>query len=68
MKIISQRDKYLQERKAKTLVFWHKVVADYNPPNPISAKEIALKYINPNTGKNYSRQQIYVILKKMRAL
>jgi len=68
MKIINQREKYLRERKEKTLVFWRKVVADYNPPNSISAKEIALKYINPNTGKNYSRAQIHVILKKMRSL
>ena len=63
MKIKRQREQYLENLKRKTRKFWVKVVVDYN--NGMTAKEIAAKYINPRTGKNYSREHIYTIINEM---
>lgn len=51
-------------RKTRAKAFWNQVVTEYN--SGVSAQEIADKYINPATGKNYTRAHIFFILKKMR--
>jgi hypothetical protein len=43
--------------------FWLKVAADYNAG--MTAKDIAVKYLNPATKKTYTREHIYWILKKL---
>jgi hypothetical protein len=63
MKIIRQRESYLENLKRTTRKFWVKVVADYNAGIPVP--EIASKYTNPKTNRPYSRQHIHAILKKM---
>ena len=44
--------------------FWFDVLKDYN--EGLSADEIAAKYTNPKTGKSYTRQHIYWILRQIR--
>lgn len=64
MKVINQRELYLEQLKLKSRKFWRKVVELYNQGTPVP--EIAKKFINPRTGKPYSRQHIHAILKYMR--
>lgn len=64
MKVISQRKQYLDQLKRETRKFWVQVVEDYNDGVPVP--EISQKYVNKRTGKPYSRQQIYKIIKAMR--
>lgn len=49
-------------RKQRVAAFARQVVEEYN--NGVPAQTIANKYINPKTGKNYTRGHIYWILKK----
>ena len=64
MKVISQREIYLDNLKKEARIFWAKVVEDYNAG--VKPEDIAQKYINPRTNKPYSRQHIHAIIKKMR--
>lgn len=65
MKVISQRKLYLKRLKEKTRELGLKIVADYNAGVPVD--EIAAKYKNPKTGRPYSRQRIYAIIRQMRS-
>lgn len=49
-------------RKKRVAVFAKQVIAEFNAGT--SAQDIANNYINPKTGKNYTRGYIYWILKK----
>lgn len=63
MKIISQREKYLDKmREARK--FWPEVIKLYN--EGMRAEDIAKRFINPKTGKQYSRGHIFKIIKIMR--
>lgn len=64
MKVINQRKAYLEGLRQKTIELGKKVVADYNKGIPVD--EFRQKYINPRTGKPYSRQRIYAIISQMR--
>lgn len=63
MKVISQRDKYL-DRMREARKFWPDVVRLYN--KGMRVEEIAKQFINSKTGKNYSRGHIFKIIKIMR--
>ena len=52
------------KRKNRAQAFWRQVVKEFNGGR--SAQTIADNYINPATGKNYTRAHIYWILKQMR--
>lgn len=54
------------KRKNRAQAFWRQVVKEYNGGR--SAQTIADNYVNPSTGKNYTRAHIYWILKKMSTL
>lgn len=54
------------KRKTRAQAFWGQVVGEYNGGK--SAQDIASSYINPATGKNYTRAHIYWILQKMKKL
>jgi hypothetical protein len=54
------------KRKNRAQAFWRQVVKEFNGGR--SAQVIADSYVNPSTGKNYTRAHIYWILKKMREL
>lgn len=49
-------------RKKRTATFARQVVKEFNAGVP--AATIASKYINPKTGKHYTRGHIYWILNK----
>lgn len=66
MDIKYYRQDYLNRLKAKSRAFWQEVVALYNQGK--TAKDIAAMFKNPITGKNYTREHIYWILKQMRNL
>lgn len=66
MEIISQRKRYLQERRARLIDFGRLVVKEYNAGK--SVKDIAQSNINPQTGKSYSTVRIYAILRFMRTI
>ena len=53
-----------EKRKKVAKDFWLRVVTDYN--GGMSAETIASRYRNPKTKKAYTRQHIYLILRKMR--
>ena len=55
---------WLRELRDKAMKFWLKVAKDYK--KGISAQEIANKYINPKTGRKYTRAHIYGILTTLR--
>jgi hypothetical protein len=52
-----------EKRKNRAQAFWRQVLKDYNGGK--SAQAIANFYVNPKTGKNYTRAHIYWILEKM---
>lgn len=66
MEIISQREKYLQGKRARLIDFGRLVVKEYN--SGIKAKDIAASHINPQTGKPYSTFRIYAIIRFMRSI
>jgi hypothetical protein len=66
MEIKYYRKEYLERRKATAQSFWDEVVRLFNSGK--SAKDIAAMFKNPTTGKNYTREHIYWILKQMRNL
>lgn len=51
-------------RTKKAVEFWLSVAKDYN--DGMAPENIAMKYINPRTGKNYTREHIYWILSRVR--
>jgi len=51
------------KRLQKATDFWLKVAAEYNAG--LTAKDIAEKYVNPVSGRHYTREHIYWILKKL---
>lgn len=51
-----------QIRKNRARAFWKQVVRDLN--NGMTVDEIAKSYINPYTGKHYTKSGIYLALKK----
>ena len=51
------------KRKDRSIIFWKQLVGEYNSGKTV--QEIADQYINPKTGKNYTRAHIYWVLKKM---
>jgi hypothetical protein len=53
-------------RKQRAREFWLQVAADYNAG--MSAATIAQRYANPDTGKKYTREHIYWILRKVATL
>lgn len=55
-----------EKRVERAKAFWRQVVKEYNKGK--SAQSIAESYINPATGKYYTRAHIYWILQKMRDL
>ena len=55
-----------QQRISRAKDFWLKVIADYNAG--MSAQTICERYINPNTGRHYSREHIYWVLKQAQRL
>jgi len=54
------------KRKNRAQAFWRQVTEEYNGGK--SAQDIVNSYINPSTGKNYTRAHIYWILQKMKKL
>lgn len=63
MNIIYQKH---SKRTERAKVFWSQVVRHYMPKEEggdgLSAEEIAEMYINPKTGKHYTRTHIFWIL------
>ena len=55
-----------QKRTNRAQAFWRQVVKDFNGGK--SAQSIANFYVNPKTGKNYTRAHIYWILDKMKGI
>lgn len=53
------------KRKKQAVTFWLQVAEDYN--NGMTAEQIAKKYKNPLTSKNYTRAHIYWILARLNA-
>ena len=53
-----------EKRKNRAQAFWRQVVKDYNGGK--SAQAIANFYVNPKTGRNYTRAHIYWILQIMK--
>lgn len=53
-----------EKRHKLALAFWRQVVRDFNKGK--TAKEIADFYVNPKTGKHYTRAHIYWILEQMK--
>lgn len=51
------------KRKKEAMDLWLRVATDYN--NGLSATKIAKRYTNPKTGKPYTREHIYFILRKL---
>jgi len=51
-------------RSKKAIELWLNVAKDYN--DGMAPEEIANKYVNPKTGKNYTREHIYWILARVR--
>jgi len=64
IKVIDQRKLYIANRKRRSQEFQRKVLMDYN--TGLSAGEIASRYVNPQTGKPYTRQYIHMIIRTMR--
>lgn len=62
--ITPQREAYLANLRSQARQFWRQVVDDYNAG--ISPTEIAKRYINPKTGRNYHRTTIHDIIKRVR--
>lgn len=52
-----------ERRKRRAMDLWLRVATDFNAGMP--AKDIAKRYTNPKTGKTYTREHIYWILKKL---
>ncbi len=42
---------------------WLRMATDYN--GGMSAADIARRYTNPQTGKQYTREHVYLVLKKL---
>lgn len=63
MKVKYQRH---EKRTNRAQAFWRQVVKDYNGGK--SAQAIADFYVNPKTGRNYTRAHIYWILQKMKGI
>jgi hypothetical protein len=63
MKVIYQGH---EKRKNRARAFWRQVLKDYNSGK--SAQTIANFYVNPKTGKNYTRAHIYWILDQMKGV
>ena len=55
-----------EKRHNRAFSFWRQVVKDYNGGR--SAQYIADYYVNPKTGKHYTRAHIYWILDKMKGV
>lgn len=55
-----------EKRKNRAHAFWRQVVRDYNGGK--SAQAIASFYVNPKTGKQYTRAHIYWILQQMKGV
>lgn len=53
------------KRKLEAREFWVKVATDYNAG--MTPSEIAARYINPKTGKHYTREHIHWVLNKLRS-
>jgi hypothetical protein len=53
-----------QKRIDRALILWKQIVKEYNGGTP--AQDIAKTYINPLTGKHYTRAHIYWILSRMK--
>lgn len=51
------------KRTKESRDMWHRVATDYN--GGLSATAIAKRYTNPKTGKPYTREHIYFILRKL---
>lgn len=53
-------------RKKQARDFWIRVATDFN--GGIPASKIAKRYTNPKTGKPYTREHIYYILKQVKTI
>lgn len=53
-----------ENRKQKAREFWLRVGTDY--ASGMTATQIAARYKNPVTGKNYTPEHIHLILKQLR--
>src|SRR3990167_1957882 len=52
------------KRKKRAYLLWKQFVDEYNSGK--SAQEIADSYVNPKTGKNYTRAHVYWVLQQMK--
>ena len=52
------------KRKKRAYFLWKQFVDEYNSGK--SAQEIADSYVNPKTGKNYTRAHVYWVLQQMK--
>lgn len=52
-----------ERRTVRAQALWRQMVKEYNGGK--SAQMIADSYVNPKTGKNYTRAHVYWVLKKM---
>ena len=53
-------------RKQRALILWLEMAQKYNEGMPVI--QIAKQYINPNTGRFYTREGVYFALKQLRNL
>lgn len=53
-------------RKERAIEFWVRVATDLNAG--IKPVDIAKRYKNPATGRNYTREHIYWIIRQVRAM
>ena len=51
------------KRKQRAAIFWNQIATEYNAGK--SVQDISNMYINPKTGRSYTRAHIYWVLKKM---
>lgn len=54
------------KRKTEAREFWVRVATDYR--GGMTPTEIAARYVNPKTGKNYTREHIHWVLNKIRSM
>jgi hypothetical protein len=53
-----------EKRTKKAQKLWQSILAEYNSGVP--AEKIRTRYINPKTGKHYSRSHIYWALRRLK--
>ena len=59
-----QRYKGKYRKRKATMEFWLRVATDLNAG--MTPDEISKRYVNPNTGKNYTREHIYYVIRELK--